>query len=71
MIFKHGFVHCDPHAANVMVRPLPSRKWNILGGKFVLTLNFLFHFVFFNPKFSRLRYATRNVKITKSSISDS
>lgn len=28
MIFKHGFVHCDPHAANMMVRPLPqdSRK---------------------------------------------
>ncbi|GAB4831940.1 hypothetical protein Ancab_005955 [Ancistrocladus abbreviatus] len=26
MIFKHGFVHCDPHAANLLVRPLPSRK---------------------------------------------
>uniref|UniRef100_J3LRU8 ABC1 atypical kinase-like domain-containing protein n=1 Tax=Oryza brachyantha TaxID=4533 RepID=J3LRU8_ORYBR len=28
MIFKHGFVHCDPHAANMMIRPLPqdSRK---------------------------------------------
>ncbi|KAF3329058.1 putative ABC1 protein [Carex littledalei] len=25
MIFKHGFVHCDPHAANLMVRPLPNR----------------------------------------------
>ncbi|CAI5984847.1 unnamed protein product [Closterium sp. NIES-64] len=21
MIFRHGFVHCDPHAANVLVRP--------------------------------------------------
>lgn len=31
MIFKHGFVHCDPHAANMMVRPLPSSKWNIFG----------------------------------------
>ncbi|CAD5182440.1 unnamed protein product [Musa acuminata subsp. malaccensis] len=31
MIFKHGFVHCDPHAANMMVRPLPSNKWNIFG----------------------------------------
>ncbi|EMS67717.1 hypothetical protein TRIUR3_33699 [Triticum urartu] len=29
MIFKHGFVHCDPHAANMMIRPLPqdSKKW--------------------------------------------
>ncbi|KAM0949984.1 putative ABC-type Cd(2+) transporter [Dioscorea sansibarensis] len=34
MIFKHGFVHCDPHAANMMVRPLPSSKWNIFGEKF-------------------------------------
>ncbi|XP_072997673.1 putative ABC1 protein At2g40090 isoform X2 [Typha latifolia] len=33
MTFKHGFVHCDPHAANMMVRPLPSNKWNILGRK--------------------------------------
>ncbi|KAJ3682659.1 hypothetical protein LUZ60_012886 [Juncus effusus] len=24
MTFKHGFVHCDPHAANLMVRPLPA-----------------------------------------------
>lgn len=24
MMFKHGFVHCDPHAANLLVRPLPS-----------------------------------------------
>lgn len=31
MIFKHGFVHCDPHAANMMVRPMPSRKWKIFG----------------------------------------
>ncbi|XP_010253873.1 PREDICTED: putative ABC1 protein At2g40090 [Nelumbo nucifera] len=31
MIFKHGFVHCDPHAANLLVRPLPSGKRSILG----------------------------------------
>lgn len=31
MIYKHGFVHCDPHAANLLVRPLPSGKRNILG----------------------------------------
>ncbi|GAB2299544.1 hypothetical protein Dimus_033610 [Dionaea muscipula] len=31
MIYKHGFVHCDPHAANLLVRPLPSSKGNILG----------------------------------------
>ncbi|KAK8938143.1 putative ABC1 protein [Platanthera guangdongensis] len=24
MIFRNGFVHCDPHAANMMVLPLPS-----------------------------------------------
>ncbi|GER46640.1 protein kinase superfamily protein [Striga asiatica] len=33
MMFKHGFVHCDPHAANVLVRPLPSGGWSILGKK--------------------------------------
>lgn len=40
MIFKHGFVHCDPHAANMMVRPLPRSKWNILGNKFILYFAF-------------------------------
>nr|CAJ2479835.1 unnamed protein product [Leishmania braziliensis] len=24
MVFKHGFVHADPHAANVIVRPMPK-----------------------------------------------
>ncbi|KAJ1380732.1 putative ABC1 protein [Sesbania bispinosa] len=32
MMFKHGFVHCDPHAANLLVRPLPSSKAGILEG---------------------------------------
>lgn len=31
MMFKHGFVHCDPHAANVMIRPLPSASKSIFG----------------------------------------
>ncbi|KAK7281154.1 hypothetical protein RIF29_08885 [Crotalaria pallida] len=31
MMFKHGFVHCDPHAANLLVRPLPSSKSSIFG----------------------------------------
>ncbi|KAL1290293.1 hypothetical protein HN51_058740 [Arachis hypogaea] len=31
MMFKHGFVHCDPHSANLLVRPMPSGKRNILG----------------------------------------
>ncbi|CAJ1860625.1 unnamed protein product [Sphenostylis stenocarpa] len=31
MMFKHGFVHCDPHAANLLVRPLPSGKTSIWG----------------------------------------
>ncbi|XP_075514137.1 LOW QUALITY PROTEIN: putative ABC1 protein At2g40090 [Primulina tabacum] len=33
MMFKHGFVHCDPHAANVLVRPLPSGNRSIFGKK--------------------------------------
>ncbi|XP_022891582.1 putative ABC1 protein At2g40090 isoform X1 [Olea europaea var. sylvestris] len=33
MMFKHGFVHCDPHAANVLVRPLPSGNRGIFGKK--------------------------------------
>ncbi|XP_051121806.1 putative ABC1 protein At2g40090 [Andrographis paniculata] len=33
MMFKHGFVHCDPHAANVLVRPLPSASGRIFGKK--------------------------------------
>ncbi|CAL5366308.1 unnamed protein product [Camellia sinensis] len=35
MMFKHGFVHCDPHAANLLVRPLPQGKRSILGEAFV------------------------------------
>ncbi|XP_076911927.1 putative ABC1 protein At2g40090 [Bidens hawaiensis] len=31
MMFKHGFVHCDPHAANLLVRTLPSHKSGIFG----------------------------------------
>lgn len=31
MIFRHGFVHCDPHAANMMVQVAPSTKHNIFG----------------------------------------
>ncbi|XP_043725430.1 putative ABC1 protein At2g40090 [Telopea speciosissima] len=31
MMFRHGFVHCDPHAANMLVRPLPSSTKSILG----------------------------------------
>nr|GFA28232.1 hypothetical protein [Tanacetum cinerariifolium] len=26
MMFKHGFVHCDPHAANLLVRTMPSKR---------------------------------------------
>ncbi|XP_076916484.1 putative ABC1 protein At2g40090 [Bidens hawaiensis] len=33
MMFKHGFVHCDPHAANLLVRTLPSHKSGIFGRK--------------------------------------
>lgn len=31
MMFKHGFVHCDPHAANLLVRPMPSGERSFLG----------------------------------------
>ncbi|KAJ4720059.1 Protein kinase [Melia azedarach] len=31
MMFKHGFVHCDPHAANLLVRQLPEGKMSIFG----------------------------------------
>ncbi|KAJ4822898.1 hypothetical protein Tsubulata_035437 [Turnera subulata] len=31
MMFKHGFVHCDPHAANLFIRPLPSGQRSFLG----------------------------------------
>ncbi|RCV41354.1 hypothetical protein SETIT_9G129000v2 [Setaria italica] len=33
MIFKHGFVHCDPHAANMMVRPMPQDSRKFFGWK--------------------------------------
>ena len=26
MAFGHGFVHCDPHEGNILVRPHPSKK---------------------------------------------
>ncbi|XP_010535166.1 PREDICTED: putative ABC1 protein At2g40090 [Tarenaya hassleriana] len=32
MTFKHGFVHCDPHSANMIVRPAPGKR-NILGNR--------------------------------------
>ncbi|XP_071732769.1 putative ABC1 protein At2g40090 [Rutidosis leptorrhynchoides] len=31
MMFKHGFVHCDPHEANLLVRALPSGKSSLFG----------------------------------------
>jgi len=42
MIFKHGFVHCDPHAANLLVRPLPSGKRSIFGKMFDFLLKLSF-----------------------------
>ncbi|XP_062212116.1 putative ABC1 protein At2g40090 [Phragmites australis] len=33
MIFKHGFVHCDPHAANMMVRSMPQDSRIFFGWK--------------------------------------
>jgi aarF domain-containing kinase len=31
MMFKHGFVHCDPHAANLLIRRFPSGSRSIFG----------------------------------------
>lgn len=31
MMFKHGFVHCDPHHANVLIRPLPGQGRLFIG----------------------------------------
>ncbi|KAK4798060.1 hypothetical protein SAY86_030386 [Trapa natans] len=33
MMFKHGFVHCDPHAANLLVRPISSRSFSLFGNR--------------------------------------
>ncbi|PWA48280.1 putative aarF domain-containing protein kinase 1 [Artemisia annua] len=33
MMFKHGFVHCDPHVANLLVRTLPSDRSSIFGSR--------------------------------------
>lgn len=44
MMFKHGFVHCDPHAANVLVRPLPSGNRGIFGKAFSLDFHLEFAF---------------------------
>ncbi|KAL7600181.1 hypothetical protein Lser_V15G25906 [Lactuca serriola] len=33
MMFKHGFVHCDPHAANLIIRTMPSQRSGIFGRK--------------------------------------
>ncbi|KAI3458546.1 hypothetical protein Pfo_015209 [Paulownia fortunei] len=58
MMFKHGFVHCDPHAANVLVRPLPSGSRSILGKK-KPQLVLLDHGLYKDLEFSmRINYAT-------------
>jgi aarF domain-containing kinase len=40
MMFKHGFVHCDPHAANLMVRslPKPTSWWSTFLGNPLVSL---------------------------------
>lgn len=53
MMFKHGFVHCDPHAANLIVRP--SGKRNIYGKQkpqLVLLDHGLYKELDFNTRFN-------------------
>ncbi|KAK8947431.1 putative ABC1 protein [Platanthera zijinensis] len=58
MIFRHGFVHCDPHAANMMVRPLPSGRRNFFG-KRKPQLILLDHGLYKNLDFAtRVNYAS-------------
>lgn len=45
MMFKHGFVHCDPHAANLLVRPHPSTKRSIFGETLIYMLIFNFSYL--------------------------
>ncbi|XP_058007798.1 putative ABC1 protein At2g40090 [Hevea brasiliensis] len=55
MMFKHGFVHCDPHAANLLVRPLPSGKRSILGKRkpqLILLDHGLYKELDFNTRFN-------------------
>lgn len=39
MMFKHGFVHCDPHAANLLVRPISSRGFSLFGESYTWKLS--------------------------------
>ncbi|GMH04202.1 hypothetical protein Nepgr_006041 [Nepenthes gracilis] len=58
MIFKHGFVHCDPHAANLLVRPLPLSK-RFIPGKRKPQLILLDHGLYKELDFAtRINYAT-------------
>ncbi|CAH8313128.1 unnamed protein product [Eruca vesicaria subsp. sativa] len=53
MMFKHGFVHCDPHAANLIIRP--SGKRNIYGKQkpqLVLLDHGLYKELDFNTRFN-------------------
>lgn len=43
MIFRHGFVHCDPHAANMMIRLAPTNERKFLGRRQVPQLVLLDH----------------------------
>lgn len=56
MIFKDGFVHCDPHPGNILVRANPSRP----GRPQVVLLDHGFYCTLsdeFRCDFSRLWYA--------------
>jgi aarF domain-containing kinase len=54
-IYSAGFVHCDPHPANVLVRPLPSSSSRKEGGLRAPQLVLLDHGLYrqLDPEFVR------------------
>lgn len=69
MIFKHGFVHCDPHAANMMIRPMPQDSRKFFGEKYLYlasqTRSLSHYIVFCSPE---MKYIECHLKHYNSTI---